>query len=84
MSENPISVPALMRKYGLRPKKSLGQNFLVDAAGLQKVIDAAEISPDDVVLEIGAGLGSLTCCLAETASRVIAVELDAELVPPLM
>jgi 16S rRNA (adenine1518-N6/adenine1519-N6)-dimethyltransferase len=83
MSINPISIPALMRKYGLRPKKSLGQNFLVDPEGLQKVMQAAEIDSGDTVLEIGAGLGSLTCQLAQSASRVVAVEIDAELFAPL-
>jgi 16S rRNA (adenine1518-N6/adenine1519-N6)-dimethyltransferase len=72
-----------MRKYGLRPKKSLGQNFLVDPEGLHKVMQAAEIDPGDTVLEIGAGLGSLTCQLAQSASRVVAVEIDAELFAPL-
>jgi 16S rRNA (adenine1518-N6/adenine1519-N6)-dimethyltransferase len=83
MSEAPVDVAGLLRKYGLRPDKSLGQNFLIDAAALQRVVQAAEIQPEDTILEIGPGLGSLTCLLAERARQVIAVELDGKLIPPL-
>lgn len=76
-------VPALLRQYGLRPDKSLGQNFLLDEAALNRVAEAAEIQPDDTVLEIGPGLGSLTVLLAARAHQVVAVELDADLIPPL-
>jgi len=78
-----LNVPALLREYGLQPKKSLGQNFLVDPNGLEKVIQAAGIGADDTVLEIGAGLGSLTLLLAQSARRVVAVEIDRNLIPPL-
>ena len=78
-----LDVPELLRRYGLRPSKGLGQNFLVDQAALQRVIDAADIQPAEAVLEIGSGLGSLTCWLAVLASRVVAVELDSSLIPPL-
>lgn len=77
----PLDVPGLLRRYGLRPDKSLGQNFLVDPLGIQRVVQAANISKDQVVLEIGAGLGSLTRYLAAQARQVIAVELDGELIP---
>jgi 16S rRNA (adenine1518-N6/adenine1519-N6)-dimethyltransferase len=73
----------LLRAYGLQPKKSLGQNFLVDPSGLDKVMQAAGLSPEDTVLEIGAGLGSLTVLLAQTVRRVIAVEIDRGLIAPL-
>jgi 16S rRNA (adenine1518-N6/adenine1519-N6)-dimethyltransferase len=67
----------------LRPKKSLGQNFLVDENILRKVVTAANLSPRDLVLEIGPGLGSLTRHLAARAGQVVAVELDQNLLPPL-
>ena len=79
----PLNAPALLRAYNLRPRKSLGQNFLVDSAALEKIIAIAQILPDNDVLEIGAGLGSLTRYLAKSARKVIAVELDTHLVPVL-
>jgi len=78
-----LNAPALLREYGLQPKKSLGQNFLIDPSGLDKVMQAAGLSPEDTVLEIGAGLGSLTVLLAQTVRRVIAVEIDRGLIAPL-
>lgn len=83
MSLPPLNIPALLREHGLSPNKSLGQNFLVDQSALEKIVDAAAIRPEDTVLEIGPGLGSLTRCLAEAARRVIAVELDSHLLPAL-
>lgn len=77
------AVPQLLRRYGLHPKKRLGQNFLTDAASLRKIIQAAELDRQEAVLEIGAGLGSLTVLLAQAVSQVVAVELDADLIPPL-
>jgi 16S rRNA (adenine1518-N6/adenine1519-N6)-dimethyltransferase len=79
----PLKIPTLLRKYGLRPKKRLGQNFLIDNAALHKIISAAQISGDEMVLEIGPGLGSLTRLLAVTAQEVIAVELDKNFITPL-
>lgn len=76
-----LNVRNLLRENSLNPKKSLGQNFLVDNGALEKVIDAAEIEPVDVVLEIGAGLGSLTRFLSNVARKVVAVELDKHLIP---
>lgn len=83
MTRRYLNAPALLRAYGLQPKKSLGQNFLVDPSGLEKVMQAAGLSPEDTVLEIGAGLGSLTVLLAQTVRRVIAVEIDRGLIAPL-
>lgn len=77
----PLNVRNLLREYDLSPRKSLGQNFLVDNGALEKVVDAAEIEPIDVVLEIGAGLGSLTRFLSNVARKVVAVELDSHLIP---
>ena len=79
----PIDVPALLRRSGLRPDKSLGQNFLIDQAALERVAAAAELGPGDTVLEIGPGLGSLTRLLAQRSGRVTAVELDGDLLAPL-
>lgn len=83
MSLPPLDVPGLLRRYGLRPDKSLGQNFLIDPAALERVIAAAGVQPEDCVLEIGPGLGSLTRLLAVSARQVVAVEIDAGLLPPL-
>jgi len=65
----------------LRPHKGLGQNFLIDKNILQNIVSAAGITGDDVVLEIGSGLGALTLFLADVASRVITVEIDKKLIP---
>lgn len=73
----------LLKQFGLRPKKSLGQNFLIDNPALDKIVRAADVTADDVVLEIGPGLGSLTQHLAAIAKRVIAVEIDGNLIPVL-
>jgi len=78
-----LDVPRLLRQYGLRPDQRLGQVFLVDPVALRRVTEAADITKSDTVLEIGAGLGSLTRYLAVRAGSVIAVELDANLIPPL-
>lgn len=78
-----LDVPHLLHQYGLHPDKSLGQNFLVDENALQQVIAAAEVTMQDVVLEIGAGLGSLTRHLAVCARWVVAVEVDSGLIPAL-
>lgn len=83
LSLPPLDVRGLLLRHGLSPKKSLGQNFLVDPAGLQRVVEAAGIPPEAEVLEIGAGLGSLTRYLALAARQVTAVELDQNLIPVL-
>jgi 16S rRNA (adenine1518-N6/adenine1519-N6)-dimethyltransferase len=71
----------LLQQYNLHPKKSLGQNFLVDEGSLHRIVSAAELASTDTVLEIGPGLGALTAHLAESVQRVIAVELDQRLFP---
>lgn len=83
MSLRYLDIFPLIQKYHVQPKKSLGQNFLVDPNGLIKVLQAAQLTPDDTVLEIGAGLGSLTYLLAQQVKYVVAVELDMRLIPPL-
>jgi 16S rRNA (adenine1518-N6/adenine1519-N6)-dimethyltransferase len=74
------SVPALLRAHRLTPNKRLGQNFLTDPSALARIVAAADLSPADLVIEVGAGLGTLTRPLAQAAGRVIAVELDDRLV----
>jgi 16S rRNA (adenine1518-N6/adenine1519-N6)-dimethyltransferase len=74
-----LDAAEVLRQHGLKPEKGLGQNFLQDAGALQSIASAAEVSPDDTVLEIGPGVGSLTRYLAAAARRVIAVELDERL-----
>jgi len=69
-----------LAEYGLFPKKRLGQHFLVDQNILNKVIRAAQVDKEDVVLEVGPGLGEMTIALARQAKRVIAVEIDPKLV----
>lgn len=83
MSLNFLNIQPLLKRYHIHPKKSLGQNFLVEPAGLMKVINAAELSGSEEVLEIGAGLGSLTYLLAQTCARVTAVEIDNHMLEPL-
>jgi len=83
MTLKQLNIFPLLKKYGIKPKKSLGQNFLIEPAGLNKVIEAANLLTTDEVLEIGAGLGSLTYLLAQSARQVTAVEIDRTMLPPL-
>ena len=83
MSLEFLNIQPLLKAYGIHPKKSLGQNFLVEPAGLMKVINAAELSGCEEVLEIGAGLGSLTYLLAQSSRQVTAVEIDKQMLEPL-
>ena len=65
--------------HGMRPNKSFGQNFLIDRSVLAKIVEAAEISASDEILEVGAGTGVLTRELAKNARRVVAVELERDM-----
>ncbi len=69
-------VRALAERLGLRPTKSLGQNFVIDPNTVRRLVRVAGVGVDDVVVEVGPGLGSLTLGLLEAASRVVAVEID--------
>ena len=79
-----LDIPRLLRQHGLHPQKSMGQNFLLDESALRQVVEAAHVTPQELVLEIGPGLGSLTRHLAACARSVVAVELDHKLIPPLI
>lgn len=70
----------LMKKYNINANKSLGQNFLIDDDALEKIITSANISKDDLVIEVGPGLGTLTAKLLEKAGKVIAIELDNRMI----
>jgi len=70
------SIKSILTKYNIQPKKRLGQSFLIDKNILEKIINAANLSKNDIVLEIGPGLGSLTKELAKRVKRVIAIEKD--------
>lgn len=80
---SPAVIQRLLREYGLRPSKALGQNFLADQNIVRRVVQAAAVHRGDLVLEIGPGLGSLTQGLLEAGARVVAVEKDARLVEAL-
>jgi 16S rRNA (adenine1518-N6/adenine1519-N6)-dimethyltransferase len=72
----PAEVRELAARLGIRPTKTLGQNFVIDANTVRRIVRAAELAADDVVIEVGPGLGSLTLALLERARRVVAVEID--------
>jgi 16S rRNA (adenine1518-N6/adenine1519-N6)-dimethyltransferase len=78
---SPIESPrTILARHRLRPKKSWGQNFLSDAAILDRIARLAHVGPGDVVVELGAGMGHLTRALAETGAQIVAVERDRDLV----
>lgn len=73
----------VLKKYNIRPTKSLGQNFLTDNNIIRQIVDSAGISDGDLVIEIGPGTGNMTAELASRAGRVVAVEIDRHLMPAL-
>jgi 16S rRNA (adenine1518-N6/adenine1519-N6)-dimethyltransferase len=73
----------LLRRHGAAPRRSLGQNFVVDPNTVRRIARLAEIGPGTKVIEIGAGLGSLTLALAETGASILAMEVDDGLIPAL-
>jgi len=79
MSERPPTAHELLRRYDLRAKKSWGQNFLVDERAYREIVNALWLDRDKWVIEIGAGLGTLTYRLAEVAGRVVAIERDRDM-----
>ena len=78
---NPQETIAVLNKYQFTFQKKFGQNFLIDTHVLDKIISAAHITKEDMVLEIGPGIGTMTQYLAEAAGKVIAVEIDKNLIP---
>lgn len=79
----PQNTIEVLQKYHLNIQKRLGQNFLIDTSVLERIMDAAEITREDCVLEIGPGIGTMTQYLAERAGKVVAVEIDRNLIPVL-
>lgn len=77
----PSNTIEVLKKYNFSFQKKFGQNFLIDTHVLEKIIEESEITPDDCVLEIGPGIGTMTQYLAENARKVIAVEIDKALIP---
>lgn len=77
----PSTIRDIKDKYGFRLSKSLGQNFLTDKNIIDKIIEAAEIEDTDLVIEIGPGIGVLTCEAAPKAKKVVAIEIDKNLIP---
>ena len=71
----------ILKKYDFHFQKKFGQNFLIDTHVLEKIIDAAGVTKDDFVLEIGPGIGTMTQYLCERAREVMAVEIDDKLIP---
>ena len=69
----------LMKKYNLTANKKLGQNFLIDDEAIDKIVDSANLTKEDLVIEIGPGLGTLTSMLLEKAGKVICIELDKKM-----
>ena len=70
----------IMKKYNIKANKDLGQNFLIDNNVIQDIVDGAEIEKDDLVIEIGPGIGSMTSYLLEKAKKVICIELDKKMI----
>lgn len=77
----PQNTIAVLQKYQFNFQKKFGQNFLIDPHVLEKIVDAAQITGEDCVLEIGPGIGTMTQYLAESAREVVAVEIDKALMP---
>lgn len=78
---NPQNTIEIIQKYEFRFQKKFGQNFLIDTHVLEKIVEAAGVTKDDMVLEIGPGIGTMTQYLAEAAREVVAVEIDNNLIP---
>lgn len=78
---NPKGTIEVLKKYNFNFQKRFGQNFLIDGNILTKIVEAAEVTKEDLVLEIGPGIGTMTQYLAESAREVVAVEIDKSLIP---
>lgn len=80
---SPNTIKYIIKKYGFHFSKGLGQNFLIDENIVNKIVDGAEVTEDDYVLEIGPGIGVMTQALALRAKKVVAIEIDKSLLPVL-
>ena len=80
---NPKKTIEIIQKYNFNFQKKFGQNFLIDSHVLNKIIAGAQVTKEDMVLEIGPGIGTMTQYLAEAARQVVAVEIDRNLIPVL-
>jgi 16S rRNA (adenine1518-N6/adenine1519-N6)-dimethyltransferase len=80
---SPADIGELARRYEIVPTKALGQNFVIDQNTIRRIVRLAEIGPTDRIIEVGAGVGTLTLGLAEAAEHVTAIELDRKLIPAL-
>lgn len=78
---NPKNTIEILQKYNFNFQKKFGQNFLINTGVLEDIIDAAEVADEDMVLEIGPGIGTMTQYLCENARQVVAVEIDTNLIP---
>ncbi len=78
-----INTNETLKKYDLKLTKTLGQNFLTDINIIRKIVDAGEVTDKDLVIEIGPGIGAMTVVLSERAGKVVAVEIDKNLIPAL-
>ena len=78
---NPQNTVAVLKKYNFNFQKKFGQNFLINPSVLEDIISEADVTEDDMVLEIGPGIGTMTQYLCEAARQVIAVEIDTNLIP---
>ena len=78
---NPKGTIEILKKYNFNFQKRFGQNFLIDSNILAKIVESAEVTKEDFVLEIGPGIGTMTQYLAESAREVVAVEIDKSLIP---
>ena len=78
---NAAGTAGIIKKYGFSFQKRFGQNFLIDSHVLGKIVDAANITKNDGVIEIGPGIGTMTQLLCERAAKVVAVEIDRQLIP---
>ena len=80
---NPARTAEVLNKFGISAQKRYGQNFLIDSNILEKIVKSAGITKDDIVLEIGPGIGTLTQHIANAAGKVICVEIDTKMIPVL-
>jgi 16S rRNA (adenine1518-N6/adenine1519-N6)-dimethyltransferase len=81
--DNIAATKAILAKYNFHFQKKFGQNFLIDRSVLSGIVEAGEVGPEDFVVEIGPGIGTMTQYLAESAGQVLAVEIDDKLIPVL-